>query len=89
MVPIYVYKKKTQISPLDLHWMELSVFDLEMAVGLSALRVGKAALYPQEDSWYSFLLEAESIPGSQSGLGQLKSQMTSTEIEPATFLLVA
>jgi hypothetical protein len=22
-----------------------------------------AALYPQEDSWYSFLLEAESIPG--------------------------
>jgi hypothetical protein len=23
-----------------------------------------AALYPQEDSWYSFLLEAESTPGS-------------------------
>jgi hypothetical protein len=23
-----------------------------------------AALYPQEDSWYSFLLEAELIPGS-------------------------
>jgi hypothetical protein len=22
-----------------------------------------AALYPQEDSWYSFLLEAESAPG--------------------------
>jgi hypothetical protein len=22
-----------------------------------------AALYPQEDSWYSFLLEAESVPG--------------------------
>jgi hypothetical protein len=22
-----------------------------------------AALYPQEDSWYSFLLEAESTPG--------------------------
>jgi hypothetical protein len=24
-----------------------------------------AALYPQEDSWYSFLLEAESTPGPQ------------------------
>jgi hypothetical protein len=23
-----------------------------------------ATLYPQEDSWYSFLLEAESIPGT-------------------------
>jgi hypothetical protein len=22
-----------------------------------------AALYPQEDSWYSFMLEAESTPG--------------------------
>jgi hypothetical protein len=33
-----------------------------MAVGLSALR-GPAPLYPQEDSWYSFLLEAESNPG--------------------------
>jgi hypothetical protein len=26
-----------------------------------------AALYPKEDPWYSFLLEAESIPGSQCG----------------------
>jgi hypothetical protein len=26
-----------------------------------------AYLYPQEDSWYSFLLEAESTPGSQCG----------------------
>jgi hypothetical protein len=25
------------------------------------------ALYPQEDSWYSFLLEAESTPGSYCG----------------------
>jgi hypothetical protein len=24
---------------------------------------GQAALYLQEDSWYSFLLEAESTPG--------------------------
>jgi hypothetical protein len=28
---------------------------------LSVLRT--AALYPQEDSWYSFLLQAESTPG--------------------------
>jgi hypothetical protein len=26
-----------------------------------------AALYPQEDSWYPFLLEAEPIPGPFSG----------------------
>jgi hypothetical protein len=26
-----------------------------------------AALYPQEDSWYSFLLKAESIPGPYCG----------------------
>jgi hypothetical protein len=26
-----------------------------------------AALYPQEDSWYSFLSEAESTPGTQCG----------------------
>jgi hypothetical protein len=31
-----------------------------MAVNLSAYV--PAALYPQEDSWYSFLLEAESTP---------------------------
>jgi hypothetical protein len=47
-----------------------------------------AALYPQEDSWYSFLLEAESTPEAivrLEGLGQLKNPMTSSEIEPATF----
>jgi hypothetical protein len=32
-------------------------------VRLSALRTGR--LYPRKDSWYSFLLEAESIAGSQ------------------------
>jgi hypothetical protein len=34
----------------------------QMAVRLSALRAGRP-LPPQEDSWYSFLLEAESTPG--------------------------
>jgi hypothetical protein len=50
-------------------------------------------LYPQEDSWHSFLLEAESTPGPYivqlEGLGQLKNPMTSSGIEPATFRLVA
>jgi hypothetical protein len=40
-----------------------------------------ATLYTQEDSWYSFLLEAESIPGLE-GLGKLKNSMTSLGIKP-------
>ena len=32
-----------------------------MVVRLSALRTGR--LYPRKDTWYSFLLEAESTPG--------------------------
>jgi hypothetical protein len=51
-----------------------------------------AALYPQEDSWYSFLLQAESTPARAivrlEGLGQLKKS-TSSGLEPATFRLVA
>jgi hypothetical protein len=50
-----------------------------------------AVLYPQEDSWYSFLLEAESNLGSQCGwkdLVNLKNPVTSSGIEPATFRLV-
>jgi hypothetical protein len=47
------------------------------------------ALYPQEDSWYSFLLEAELTPGRLEGLDQLKNPMTSSGIEPMTFQLVA
>jgi hypothetical protein len=61
-----------------------------MAVRLSALRA--AALYPQEDSWYSFLLEAESTPRAivrLEGLGQFKNPMTLSGFEPATFRLVA
>jgi hypothetical protein len=50
-----------------------------------------AALYTQEDSWYSFLLEAEFTPGAivqLEGLGQLKNSITSLGIKPATFQLV-
>jgi hypothetical protein len=47
---------------------------------------------PQEDSWYSFLLEAESTPGPVCGWKyyvNLRNLMTSPETEPATFRLVA
>jgi hypothetical protein len=46
---------------------------------------------PQEDSWYSFLLEAESTPGAivrLEGLGKL-NKSTSSGLEPVTFWLVA
>jgi hypothetical protein len=54
-----------------------------MAVRFSALRT----VTPQEDSWYSFLLEVELT--RLEGLDQLKNAMTSSGIEPATFRLVA
>jgi hypothetical protein len=39
--------------------------DSQMAVRLSAL--GPDRLTPQEDSWYSFLVEPEPTPGPQYG----------------------
>jgi hypothetical protein len=51
-------------------------------VKMSALRAGRPL--PQEDSWYTFLLETQSTPG----LGQLKNPVTSSGIESATFRLV-
>jgi hypothetical protein len=59
-----------------------------MVVRMSVLHAGR--LYPQEDSWYSFLSKAESTPRDivrLEGLGELKNPMTSG-IEPATFQLV-
>jgi len=46
---------------------------------------------PRKYSWYSFLLEAESTPGSQGGQKDCvneKIPMTPSGIEPATFRLV-
>jgi hypothetical protein len=60
-----------------------------MVARLSALRAGRTL--PQvslffKDSWYSFLLEAESTPGPvrPEGLGQFKKS-TSSGLEPTTF----
>jgi hypothetical protein len=62
--------------------------------GCQALRAGRT-LPPGffiffKYSWYSFLLEAESIPGPvrPEGLGQFKKS-TSSALEPATFRLAA
>jgi hypothetical protein len=37
---------------------------------------------PEEDSWYSFLLEAESIPGLGLGLGKLKTIQSHRDSNP-------
>jgi hypothetical protein len=63
-----------------------------MAVRLSA--IVPATLYPQEDFWYSFLFKKRGWVDPRAivrleGLGHLKNPMTSSGIEPATFLLVA
>ena len=50
---------------------------------LSALRTGR--LYPQEYSWYSFSLRAESTPGNMS----LKNPVTTPGIDPGTVRLEA
>jgi hypothetical protein len=46
---------------------------------------------PQEDSWYSFMLEAESTSGLEQleGLGQLKNPVALSAFEPTSFWLVA
>jgi hypothetical protein len=46
---------------------------------------------PQEDSWYSFLLEAVNPRAivRLERLGQLETTLTSSGIEPTTFLRVA
>jgi hypothetical protein len=44
----------------------LQTIGSQTAVRLSDLSAGR--LYPQEDPWYSFLLEAESTPEPQCGL---------------------
>jgi hypothetical protein len=64
-----------------------------MAARLSALGSGHnlpPGFFIFKDSWYSFLLGAESTPGPVrlEGLGQFKKS-TSLGFEPATFRLAA
>jgi hypothetical protein len=67
-----------------------------MAARLSALRASRTLppgfffFFFFKDSWYSFLLDAESAPGPvrQEGLGHFKKS-TSSGLEPATFRLAA
>jgi hypothetical protein len=42
------------------HFLDIQLTDGGEVVSLTRRQ---AALYPQEDSWYPFLLEAESTPG--------------------------
>jgi hypothetical protein len=67
-----------------------------MAARLSALRAGSTlplGFFIFKDTWYSFLLEAESTPRAivrPEGLGQFKKKKsTSSGLEPATFWLAA
>jgi hypothetical protein len=64
-----------------------------MAARLSALRAGRTlpkGFFIFKDSWYLFLLEAESTPGPvrPEELDQFK-KLTSSELEAATFRLAA
>jgi hypothetical protein len=64
-----------------------------MAARLSTLRAGRTLppdFFIFKDSWYSFLLDAESTPGPlrPEGLGQFKKS-TLLGLEPATFRLTA
>jgi hypothetical protein len=70
--------------PSRLHFLDNRLTDGNDVVSLTRR---PATLYPQEDSWYSFLLEAESTPGLE-GLGPVKNAITLSGIEPATFRLV-
>jgi hypothetical protein len=59
-----------------------------MGVEVVSFTLRPVAIYHQEDSCYSFLLQIESTPGLE-GLDQLKIPITSLGIETVTFRLVA
>jgi hypothetical protein len=65
--------KKRQSYSCKRPWQPIGLCDVEAHYQLTdggevvSLTRRQAALYPQGDSWYSFLLEAESTPGPQCG----------------------
>jgi hypothetical protein len=77
--------------PIGLWYVEAPTFSRQSAHRWrwGSQLYASAALYPQEYSWYSFLLEAKSTVVRLEGLGQLKSLMTSSGNVPETFRLVA
>jgi hypothetical protein len=80
--------------PLGLREDETPTFsDIQPTDGVKVVKpYAPAAFYPQEDSWYSFLLEAESTPG-RSATGRIrkieKKNPPHSGLEPTTFQLVA
>jgi hypothetical protein len=77
--------------PCNRRWRPIGLWDVEAPTFSRQLahrwRWGcqphmPATLYPQEDSWYSFLLEAESTPGPWGGWKNWKIQWTHWESNP-------
>jgi hypothetical protein len=69
-------KRKGKSYPCNMPWRPIGMWDVEAPTfsRQSAHRwrwgcrpKAPGTLYPQEDSWYSFLLEAESTPGPRCG----------------------
>jgi hypothetical protein len=90
-------KKKSY--PCNRPWRPIGLWDVEAPTfsrqSAHRWRWGQpyapAALHPQEDSWYPFLLDVESTRAivRLEGLRRLKNLMISSGIETATFRLVA
>jgi hypothetical protein len=61
----YIYPWNKPWKPIELWEVEAPTFSRQSAHRWrwGCQPYAPAALYPQKDSWYSFLLEAESIPG--------------------------
>jgi hypothetical protein len=79
---------------MGLSYIEAPTFSLDNRLtdgGEVVSHTRRSLFTTQEYTWYSFLLEAESTPGTVrlEWLGELKNPMASPGIEPATFRLVA
>jgi hypothetical protein len=73
--------------PLGLREVEAPIFtDIQLTDGGKAVSPTRQLLfYPQQNSWYSFLLKAESTPGPQVN----RKNPPHPGLEPAAFQLVA